>query len=151
MNPLFQLSATLLFSVSIGSSLNKGFYDNNETKDKTIYVDVSLNSKFKEDNSKPYIHYNNGTDILVDLLFSNNDIYYTEEKLPVDIFTNNEYGFEVCSFEGMYITEWVEGGNDCPLIDDNYNKLKLKIHDENINVKNFIGKKRNILKIDLIE
>ena len=37
------------------------------------------------------------------------------------------------------------------LIDDNYSKLKLKIHDENINVKNFIGKKRNILKIDLIE
>ena len=37
------------------------------------------------------------------------------------------------------------------LIDDNYSKLKLKILDENINVKNFIGKKRNILKIDLIE
>ena len=36
------------------------------------------------------------------------------------------------------------------LIDDNYSKLKLKILDENINVKNFIGKKRNILKIDLI-
>jgi hypothetical protein len=37
------------------------------------------------------------------------------------------------------------------LIDDNYSKLKLKILDENINVKNFIGKKRNILKIDLFE
>lgn len=130
MNPLFQLSATILFSLSIGSSLNKGFNDNNETKDKTIYVDISLNNKFREDNSKPYIHYNNGTDIYVDLLFSNNDIYYTKEKLPVDIFSNNEYGFEICSFEGTYVTEWIEGGNDNPLIGDNYNYICLDIYVE---------------------
>ena len=37
------------------------------------------------------------------------------------------------------------------LIDENYSKIKLKIHEENINVKNFIGKKRHILKIDFIE
>jgi hypothetical protein len=125
MNPLFQLSATILFSLSIGSALNKGFYDNNETKNKTIYVDVSLNKKFKEDSSKPYIHYNNGTDIYVYLLFSNSDIYYTKEKLPVDIFNNNEYGFEICSFEGAYVTEWIEGGNDSPLIGENYNYICL--------------------------
>ena len=37
------------------------------------------------------------------------------------------------------------------LIDDNYTKQKFKILEENINVKKFIGKKRNILKLDLLE
>ena len=139
MNPLFQLSATVLFSLSIGSSLNKGFYDNNEAKDKTIYVDISLNSKFKEDNSKPYIHYNNGTDIYVHLLFSNNDIYYTETKLPIDIFAKNEYGFEICCFEDAYVTEWIEGGDDNCLIGDNYNYICLDkyIDDRDSGIKGY--------------
>lgn len=105
---------------------------------KTIYVDLSLNSKFLESGSNPYIHYGE-TDIT--LVPDNNDLYRSESQLPANIFTS---GFELCSFSGTYKTDLI---SDSLLKEDRYNYICLASYVDGSNASiegyGFYGEKTN--------
>ena len=83
---------------------------------KTVYVDLSLNSKFLESAANPYFHYGETN---VSLVLDSNDIYHSEFQLPVEVFTT---GFELCSFSGLYKTDLI---TDSLLKEDRYNYICL--------------------------
>lgn len=83
---------------------------------KTVYVDLSLNSKFLENGANPYFRYDETN---VSLVLDNSDIYHSESQLPIDVFTT---GFELCSFSGTYKTDLI---TDSFLKEDRYNYICL--------------------------
>ena len=77
---------------------------------KYIYVDVSNNTKFKEEGALPYIAYTTAAKATVSLELVKDDIYKTAEALPLELFTNTKYSFEIACFEGSYKTDAIKGG-----------------------------------------
>ena len=100
--------------------------DNEEIEDKVIYIDLDLNNKYLEEDAHPYIHYFNGEDKNVSLSLISNNIYSSTESIPLNVFNNEEYGFEICSFEGTYKTDMVTNSK---LKDINYNYICLSSED----------------------
>ena len=104
------LSQLILLPLSIASFSNSGsFVDSNridavDSKDKIIYIDISLNDKYKEDNSSPYLTYNDGTDNHnINLIYINNDIYQTETYVSYALLSSTT-SFYVSCFSGTYKT-----------------------------------------------
>ena len=112
----------LLFAGLVLSINGNSFPHVNEIKretpitSKTVYVDLSLNSKFLESGANPYFHYGETN---ISLVLDSNDIYHSESQLPVEIFTT---GFELCSFSGTYKTDLI---TDSLLKEDRYNYICL--------------------------
>ena len=97
---------------------------------KTVYVDLSLNSKFLENGANPYFHYGETN---VSLVLDNNDIYHSETQLPIEIFTT---GFELCSFSGTYKTDLI---SNSLLNEDRYNYVCLAsyVDDNNASIEGY--------------
>ena len=105
---------------------------------KTVYVDLSLNSKFLESGANPCFHYGETN---VSLILDGSDIYHSESQLPIDIFTT---GFELCSFGGTYKTDLI---SDSFLKEDRYNYICLASYVDGSNASiegyGFYGEKTN--------
>lgn len=103
------LSQLILLSLSIASFSNSGSFtnsnriDTSNNKDKIIYVDISLNDKYKEEGSSPYLTYNDGTDNHnINLIHINNDIYQTETSISYDVLSSLSITFNINCFSGTY-------------------------------------------------
>ena len=102
------LSQLILLPLSITSFSNSGSFansdriDNIDSKDKVIYVDISLNDKYKEEGSSPYLTYNDGTDHNINLIYINNDIYQTETSISYDVLSSSSITFNINCFSGTY-------------------------------------------------
>ena len=133
---------SLLIPITLGIVLsNHGYKKVNAepVENKTLYIDLSLNDKFLENAANPYIKYNNGSDVTVSLLTNNKiHIYYTEKNIPIEVFNNEEYGFEIGAFNGEYKTSWISGGDNV-LKENNYNYICLDhyVQDENAKIKGY--------------
>lgn len=130
------------FSVVSFASLNNHTEVNAiEGEDKTLYIDLSLNDKFKEQGANPYLHIINDNETNVNLTLINDHVYKTETVIPGSVFTNENYGFEVCIFDASvdeYKSVFISGGDNL-LKNDNYNYLCLDTYNqgEKTNIKGY--------------
>ncbi len=115
-------------SLSSNSRINNNEVNAWYVNDKTIYVDLSLNTKFKEEGANPTLVYKDTTTHEVELTLINDYLYKTKEVIPYTIFTNQDYGFEIHSFDSSiddYLSIFISGGEDNPLLNKEYNYLCL--------------------------
>ena len=79
--------------------------------DKTIYIDVSLNDKFKSDGDNLYLHcFNDSTNQqteIVSLISDGNDIYHSSSKILIDFLSFEQCYFEICCSDETYVSERV--------------------------------------------
>ena len=98
------LSSFAVFS-SLGATIKNApgsvfLYSAEEDKLTTIYVDLSLNEKYKEGGANPYISWRHQNEMYnAPLTHVANGIYSTNEELPNDVLYKS---LQVCAFNGEY-------------------------------------------------
>ena len=123
----------LTFFVSLLTLGNVSYlFDNgNHTKEveawynpkEDVFVDLSLNERFMDDNANPYIHYLvDNEEVNVNLILQNDYVYKVESLIPKEVFSDENNGFEICSgLADEYKSIWISGNN--LLKEDNYNYI----------------------------
>ncbi|MBO6280350.1 MAG: hypothetical protein J6M95_02080 [Bacilli bacterium] len=96
--------------------------------EKTIYVDLSLNSKYLEEGSNPYISID---DVHIELISVEHDIYQSKTKLSNEDINN---GFKICCFNGTYQSGLINSDS----IKEDYNYVCLSSYEEgNIDIEGY--------------
>ena len=126
-------SISLLLGISIPILSINNIHNVEAEANKMLYIDLSLNDKFLEDEAHPYLEYNDGELHNINLLLIDNDIYQLENNIPLDILDNEEYGFRLCAYNGEYHSIYI---NKDILEDIRYNYICLDeyIIDEDSNI-----------------
>ena len=109
-----------LSTISFDSDIKYQSIYAEEVKEKVIYVDVSLNTRFLLEGSNPYIKVD-GNDI--SLVKGDNDIYYTTQNISLINKT-----LEICCFNDEYSTDIL---TNTLLEQDNYNYICLDTYIDN--------------------
>ena len=102
----------LATSISFKTYEKKFLDDNNDSSDKTIYVDISINESLKDND--PYLHYVDGdNEKNINLILDDDYIYHTESNIS---FSGSGY-YEICC-SADFVTDHID---NTVLSKDNYN------------------------------
>ena len=86
--------------------------------DKTLYIDLSLNEKYKESEAHPYLNYFDGSNHKINLISDGNDIYHTESQIPHLAFTLVTRHIQICCYDGLYTSDYIYGNEETNLLAD---------------------------------
>lgn len=106
---LFSFISLLL--IGYGNNISNNTFPNNINNDiplrldKYLYIDLSLNNKFKEESSNPLFIYKDNSEHILNLIHIKDYLYQIEETISIDFFKNENNTFYLSCYDGNYVTE----------------------------------------------